>query len=158
MFLIFLGIWILFNGRFTWEIFLWGVGVSGLLYAFCKKFLWDKKEKETNFFALIIPFLSYLGLLIKEIAVANWATIRIVYSKKQIKPKLVTFRCPLDNNVTRTILCDSITLTPGTITVEVEGDLITVHCLDESLAEGIENTSFQQFLINYNHNKKEETV
>lgn len=46
----------------------------------------------------------------------------------------------------KVILANSITLTPGTITVSVEGDVFCVHCLDKELAEGIENSVFVQLL------------
>ena len=39
MFLLFLGFWILLNGRFTWEIFLFGLGVSAAVYWFICRFM-----------------------------------------------------------------------------------------------------------------------
>ena len=44
------------------------------------------------------------------------------------------------------MLANSITLTPGTITVSLEGDTYCVHCLDKSMAEGIESSIFVQKL------------
>ena len=44
------------------------------------------------------------------------------------------------------LLANSITLTPGTITVSVEDDRFCVHCLDKELAEGMEDSVFVKLL------------
>jgi multicomponent Na+:H+ antiporter subunit E len=44
------------------------------------------------------------------------------------------------------ILANSITLTPGTITLDCRGDELTVHCLTEEMAEGLEETIFEKKL------------
>mgnify|MGYP002513500138 CR=1 FL=1 len=46
----------------------------------------------------------------------------------------------------RTALANAITLTPGTITVLLEDDVYTVHCLDESLAEGMNESVFVKMI------------
>ena len=51
---------------------------------------------------------------------------------------------------------ESITLTPGTITVHSEGDRLTVHCLDTQFMEGIDDTSFSQALEKMQKTKEEE--
>ena len=53
------------------------------------------------------------------------------------KPRLVRFESGLSGEAHRVALADSITLTPGTITCQLRGDEYVVHCLDESLAEGL---------------------
>ena len=49
-------------------------------------------------------------------------------------------------DTSRFLLANSITLTPGTITVAVDGDKFIVHCLDKTLAEGIESSVFVKLL------------
>ena len=44
------------------------------------------------------------------------------------------------------LLANSITLTPGTITVSVEGNRFCVHCLDWELADGVEDSVFVELL------------
>ena len=63
-----------------------------------------------------------------------------------IEPKLVWFHTPLKTDRRRAMLADSITLTAGTITVRAEDGRMLVHTLDTPLAEGIEDSSFQQRL------------
>ncbi len=52
------------------------------------------------------------------------------------KPALVRFKTDLKTKQARVVLANSITLTPGTITVTLEEDEYVVHCLDKELAEG----------------------
>ena len=62
------------------------------------------------------------------------------------QPQLVHFESGLKETRHRVVLADSITLTPGTITVSVEDDRFCVHCLDKELAEGMETSVFVKLL------------
>ena len=66
--------------------------------------------------------------------------------KEEMEPVIVKFRTKLRTEGARVMLANSITLTPGTITVSLEGDELTVHCLDVSLAEGMEDSAFVKLL------------
>ena len=44
------------------------------------------------------------------------------------------------------MLADSITLTPGTITCQLEGDRYLVHCLDAAMVDGLDNGVFVERL------------
>ena len=157
MFVVFMALWVLFNARITTEILIWGAGISAVLYVFCITQLQITPKKEWNFIKKTPQWFSYLGLLLVEIFRSNLAVTRMVFSsKKEIHPQLITFKTPLKSNMLRTILCDSITITPGTLTVYAEGDQITVHCLDTSFAEGIEDTEFQKRLCRISGDCKKE--
>jgi len=147
MFLLFFLLWVAFNGRLTWEIAAFGAVISAALYAFCCAFLDYSPKKDLKAIRLIPGIARYVRLLLTEIIKSNVALTRIVFNRQiEVKPKLVTFKTPL-TGTRKSVLADSITLTPGTISVHCEGDSLTVHCLDEQFMEGIENTSFQQALL-----------
>lgn len=156
MFVILFVLWVVFNGKLTWEIVFFGLALSGLIYAFCCAFLGYSAKRDLAIFRLIPRALKYLGLLVREIIKSNVALMRVVYSNHilDIKPKLVTFHTPLKGTY-KSLLADSITVTPGTITVLCEQDSLTVHCLDESFAEGIEDTDFQKQLLEMQKLEKE---
>ena len=59
---------------------------------------------------------------------------------------LVTFRTDLKTEFGRFLLANSITLTPGTITVQVKGDRLTVHCLDKSMLDTSDDGVFQRWI------------
>lgn len=148
MFLILFALWVIFNGKLTWEIVLFGAALSGLVYAFCCAFLGYSVKRDLAFLRLLPRAARYVGLLIREIVKSNMALLRVVYGGHvhEIKPQLVTFRTPV-KGAAKSVLADSITVTPGTITVQCEEDSLTVHCLDQSFAEGIEDTAFQRALL-----------
>lgn len=154
MFVVFFLLWVVFNGKLNMEITIFGVALSAVVYLFSCKFLGYSFEKDKKLFRLIPAAVKYLWLLICEIVKSNKALIGFVYSRKiEVKPQLVTFTTPLKGSY-KSILADCITVTPGTITVLSEGDKLTVHALDKSLADGIEDTDFQKQLLEMQ--KKEE--
>ncbi len=63
-----------------------------------------------------------------------------------MEPVLIQFDMNFKSDTSKFMLANSITLTPGTITVSVEGNTFTVHCLDKSLAQGIETSVFVKLL------------
>jgi len=147
MFLLLFALWVIFNGKINLEIAIFGVVLSAAVYAFSCAFLGYSFKKDLSAFRRIGSALRYLGLLIAEIVKSNLALIRVVYSlDAEVKPQLVTFKTPL-KGAYRSVLADSITVTPGTISVHLEEDKLTVHCLDKSFAEGIEDTEFQKQLL-----------
>jgi multicomponent Na+:H+ antiporter subunit E len=58
----------------------------------------------------------------------------------------VYFDADLKSELAKVMLANSITLTPGTITVSVEDNHYCVHCLDRELGAGIENSVFVELL------------
>ena len=71
----------------------------------------------------------------------------MILSRKEIvEPVIVHVHTNLKTVTARVILANSITLTPGTITVSMTDDNLLVHCLDKSLAEGMEDSAFVKLL------------
>lgn len=148
MYLLFLLAWIIFNGNITLEILIFGVVIAAAMLAFMCKFMDYSLQKEINVYKKSIWFLAYVVLLIREIIKANLAIIpRILTIEEEMEPVLVKFRTNLKSDFTRMLLANSITLTPGTITVSLEGNEYTIHCLDTSLSEGLENSDFEKILM-----------
>lgn len=147
MYLLFLVAWIIFNGKITLEILIFGVVIAAVVLAFMCKFMDYSIKKEVHVYKKSIWFLAYVALLIREIIKANLAIIpRILTVEEEMEPIIVKFRTSLKSDFTKTLLANSITLTPGTITVSLEGDEYTVHCLDTSLADGLEQSIFEKTL------------
>ena len=147
MLLLFFLVWIIFNGRVTLEIVLFGIAVSLALFAFICKFMDYGIQKELRFYKLVPVFFQYIFLLVKEIIQANLTVCRMILSRKEtVEPVIVHVHTNLKTETARAILANSITLTPGTITVSLTDDDLLVHCLDKSLAEGMENSSFVKLL------------
>jgi len=138
MFVAFLLIWILLNEKFTVEILLFGIAVSAAIYAFACCFLDFSFRKDVQMIRKAGLGLAYAGLLVLEILKANLAVLKIVLNPcSKPHPVIVSFRTTLKTPLTRVLLANSITLTPGTITVTLEEDVYRIHCLDESFVDGL---------------------
>lgn len=147
MYFIYFLLWVIFNGSFTWEIAAFGIVIASVLFAFTCKFMDYSIEKEKQNIKKVFQVIAFICLLLKEITLANFAVIRLILTQREeIVPELVTFRSDLKTPTARAFLANVITLTPGTITVTLEEDRFLVHCLDESMAEGIEDLEFQKRL------------
>lgn len=87
--------------------------------------------------------MAYAPYLFYEIVKANFEIAAVILNPRlPIEPGIARFRCSLDSDVARTVLANSITLTPGTLTVDVAGDVFYVHRLvqpagAESLARAV---------------------
>lgn len=144
---LFFVVWIIFNGRITLEITLFGIVIAGLMFGFVCKFMGYSMEKERSLYKKLPLFGKYLVLLIGEILKANLAVFRLILTRKSIpEPVIVKVHTNLKTETARVILANSITLTPGTITVSLTNQELLVHCLDKSLAEGMEDSEFVKLL------------
>lgn len=147
MLLLFFLVWVIFNGRLTPEIALFGVAIAGAVFAFVCKFMDYSLRKELCFYKRMPAFARYLYCLIKEIITANIVVSRMILTRKeQMEPVIVHVHTDLKSETARVILANSITLTPGTITVSMTEDDLLVHCLDKSLSEGMEDSVFVRLL------------
>ncbi len=83
-------------------------------------------------------FLAYLPWLAWEIVKANFqVAYLILHPRLPVDPGLIRFRKRLPGPLAQLVLANSITLTPGTVTVDVEGDDYLVHVLSREAAEGL---------------------
>ena len=147
MLLLFFLVWLIFNGAITTEIVIFGIVISLLMFAFICKFMDYSLRKEKKLLMRSGYFLLYVLILIKEVLKANMEVVRMIISRDVVvQPVMVSFQTSLKSGFCRAILANTITLTPGTITVSLEDSELIVHCLDKSLAEGMENSVFVEML------------
>ena len=147
MLLLFFLAWVVFNGRLTLEIALFGIAVAGAVFAFVCRFMDYSLKQEFRFYRRMPAFVQYLYYLIREVILANLAVFRLILTRKEeMEPVIVHVRADLKSETARVILANSITLTPGTITVSLTDEKLLVHCLDKSLSEGMEDSVFVRLL------------
>lgn len=147
MFILFFLIWVIFNGQLTAEIAAFGVVIAGVMYWFLCRFL-NYSPRYDLFLWRKAPLLAqYMLTLVWEILKANLSVFRLIYTAEyELEPAVVHFKTGLHSTFARVLLANSITLTPGTITVALSGSEYTVHCLDKELAEGISSSVFVTLL------------
>ncbi|MDI7253454.1 Na+/H+ antiporter subunit E [Candidatus Solincola sp.] len=88
--------------------------------------------------AVLLRLPVFMVRLVWEIIKANIDVAKIIIDPRlPIDPRIVEYRTYLPGDLPRTVFSDSITLTPGTVTVELEGDVLNVHCLCPYHEEGL---------------------
>jgi len=150
MFILYFILWVIFNGRITLEISLFGLGIAAGIYAFTCFFMDFSLKKDIAMCKRIVLFLHYILVLIWEIIKANLVMIKFIVVKQEyeLHPVVFKMKTKLNTKVCRTLLANSITLTPGTITVSMQDDEIIIHAIDESLAiEDDGNFVFEELLL-----------
>lgn len=151
MFLFFFLIWVILNGRLTAEIAVFGLVFAGVITLFAVKALGYSMAKGRLIFRNLPLILHYIGVLIAEIVKASIAVIRVIWSGRKPDPVLVEFHSGLPSDFQNVLLANSITLTPGTYTLEQQGDHFLVHSLVPEYAEGMAESSFVQLLRKLKH-------
>lgn len=140
-------VWVVFNGRITLEIVLFGLAIAALVYLFLCKFFHFSVKKDISYCKKAGFLIGYFFVLLVEIIKANFVAIPLLLMKKyELEPVIVDFDVELKTNFARVLLANSITLTPGTITVDTENGHYKVHCLDKSLAKGLADSVFVTWL------------
>jgi multicomponent Na+:H+ antiporter subunit E len=147
MYLIFFLFWIVLNGRITVEITVFGVVIAAAVYAFICRFMGYSFEKDKLLFRKLPLLIAYFFVLVIEIIKANIVMIQYIFSPQiEAEPALVRFHAELRTPSAQVLLANSITLTPGTITVEMKDGEYLVHCYDKSMGEGLESSVFVSML------------
>jgi len=89
----------------------------------------------------ILIFLVYIIVLFWEIIKANFdVAYRVIHPQMPIKPGIVVIKTHLKSDIAKMILANSITLTPGTFTLDVIGDKLLIHWINVK-AEDIDSAT-----------------
>ena len=139
-------LWIILNGRLDGEILIFGVLLSVVVSLFAQKVLGYSGKKDETIRKNIPVFLCYIPLLLWEILKAAYYVARLSVSRKKPDPVIVEFHSGFTTDLQNVLLANSITLTPGTITLFQEGDHFVVHCLRKEYGEGLEDSSFVKLI------------
>lgn len=87
-------------------------------------------DAETAPYSTVLQTLIYFGWLFLEIVKANIAVVKAVLSPDMaVSPTLTRIPTPQKTDIGRVMFANSITLTPGTVSVDVQDDHILVHAL-----------------------------
>lgn len=122
-------VWILLAGLEQQEI-ITGAVISLLLTLifFSKASIFS--EFNLNFKSIFYSFI-YIFIFLWELLKSNFdVAFRVVHPTIPINPGIVKVKTKLRSKLGRTILANSITLTPGTLTVETNGEDYYIHWID----------------------------
>ncbi len=137
-FFILLSLWLVLSGHYDSFHVTLGVICCALIAFLSHDLLFPAFQWGTSV-AIFVRFMAYLPWLFYQIVLANLHVAKMVlHPKMPIDPRIVEFDSKLESNIAFTTLANSITLTPGTVTIGLEGDELTVHALTRGSKEGLE--------------------
>lgn len=143
MFILLFLLWIIFNGKITLEIVLFGLAICTWLYWFMCKYMDYHMSKEKTILKNMPLYIKYFLILVWEIIKANISVMRIILSpKKKIEPTIVKYKTNLKSDLARVVLANSITLTSGTYTVQLEDDEYLIQTIDRPFTADLDQSVF----------------
>ncbi len=130
-------VWWLLSGFVIPLIVMLGIG-SILSVVFVANRM-DAVDHESHPVHLAIGGVFYVPWLLWEIVKANYDVAKaILIGGDSIRPRLMVVKASQSSEVGRVTFANSITLTPGTVTIGVEDDVFTIHSLTPGSYEGLE--------------------
>lgn len=98
----------------------------------------------------------FVGRFLIEIVLANIEVAKIVLNPAlPVEPQIVRFKTRLKKPVSRVILANAITLTPGTLTVDIEGDEFVVHALTSAAGTGVADWVLESILVDMEEGERQ---
>jgi multicomponent Na+:H+ antiporter subunit E len=133
-----MAVWLLLSGIYTPLIT--GFGVASCLLSALIAYRMDVIDNEGHPIYLGPRILSYWAWLVGEIFKANVDVAKcVLFPKQYLRPSMFTVTASQKSDLGRVIYANSITLTPGTVTVDLDDDQVMVHSLTEGSAEGVKS-------------------
>lgn len=124
------GFWVLLSGQMDALHLGLGLLCSLLVSLFSRDLLATSPGGVSFSVRVLFRFIPYLGWLVYQIIIANIDVARRAISPQlPLTPGIIKFSSHLGSDIALTTLANSITLTPGTMTVDVVGKDLYIHCL-----------------------------
>lgn len=140
-FIVLFGLWLLLSGKY--DLFHTSIGFFSalavtLIHVRINRYLYYQKEIAAEHTLSYGRFLFYIPWLIWQIILSSLQVAYVVlHPRIPINPSLLRFKTQLPNIAAKVILGNSITLTPGTLTILIEGDEFLVHALMDASQSSI---------------------
>ena len=128
--------WLLLSGHYTPLIIGFGIASCAIVVTIAHRM--DVVDAEGHPIHLGPKALTYMPWLALEIIKANIdVTKRILSPTLDISPALIKVKCTQKSELGQVVYANSITLTPGTVAMDIDGDTILVHALNREAADGV---------------------
>ncbi|QBG35046.1 Na+/H+ antiporter subunit E [Litorilituus sediminis] len=120
--------WLLNSGHYS--LLILSLGLASIILVLIISQQMDIVDHESQPLYLTPIIFSYYVWLIKEIVKANITVVKHIWlGKDSISPQLKTIKISQKTDMGKVIYANSITLTPGTVAIKLQGDEILVHAL-----------------------------
>ncbi len=137
--------WLILSGNFDAFHISAGVFCSVLVTALTSHFFWGEEEGPLKLtVGKSIRAVGYFFWLVWEVVKANVHVFILAFSprpKDKMEPQIFTFKCGLKSDFAKFVLGNSITLTPGTVTLAINGDEFVIHAISDHVAADLRDNS-----------------
>ena len=134
-------LWLTLNSKFDWPELICG-GLVCLIISLFGAGIYSKLGLPPLSIKRILFSFVYIIVLFWEIIKANLdVAYRVIHPRMPIKPGIVVIKTSLKSDIGKLILANSITLTPGTFTLDVIGDELLIHWINVKTEDIDEATS-----------------
>lgn len=144
-FSLFLMFWLLVSGSFDWQHLAFGTIIASSITLF-----WhhgSERVLDAMSFKRLYLTAGAIISLVKEIWTAAWQVVPLVLQREiHISPTLVQISSCLETKRMRALYANSITLTPGTLTIQLKNNSLLVHALTEQAATDVATWKFEKTL------------
>ena len=141
IFLILMATWLGLSGQFDIFHITLGVISSAFVTIFSGDMLFLRRDRGMGSrFVEGFRIVGYFFWLLWEIIVANFHVLYLALHPRGIEmmePQVVRFKTRLRSDFAKYIFANSITLTPGTVTISIEGDEFLVHAISRKTAASL---------------------
>lgn len=135
-FVLLFGMWFLLSGKTAAFSLL--AGAASVFYVIVMHSRLPDMERPGAGVVRVMRVIPYIGwLFVQMLIAAVQVAVVIIHPRKRLDPVIVEFQCAQPSMLQSVILANSITLTPGTITVDLEGDRFLVHALTRQNARDL---------------------
>jgi multicomponent Na+:H+ antiporter subunit E len=131
-------LWLLLSGHFVDPLLL-GLGFASVILVVVIVHRMEVLDHEAQPIHLSAGLPLYWGWLIKEIVLANIDVAKAILGFGPVVPAVFKVAASQKTEIGRVIYANSITLTPGTITIAVDDEQLTIHALTPGAVEGLES-------------------
>lgn len=129
--IIFFILWMVLTGTLRWDELATGAIVSVILAIFTFHIFTTEGLANLSPKKVICGIIYFFPYLIWQMIKANIdVAYRVIHPKRPIKPGIVKVKTKMKSNLAKTIVANSITLTPGTFTLDVKDDEMYIHWID----------------------------
>ena len=137
--------WVIWSGMLDLFHLSLGVIACGIVTILTADLLFKREDLSLDFFREAVRFIRYVPWLLYQIVLSNLHVASLVlHPRMPIEPRIVRFKSRLKKEISRVTFANSITLTPGTITADIEGDTYVVHALSRKTAEDLVSGDMEQ--------------
>lgn len=138
------GLWLLLSGYFHEPVLL-AMGAVSVLFVVAISHRMDVVDHEGHPIHLGFRALLYWPWLLKEIIKSSIDVSKVILRHRMpIHPSVFTVRGMQRTELGLVVFANSITLTPGTVTIALDGDQLTVHALTTDAASGWEESEMNK--------------